>query len=134
MIRRFVDYVTADGDDAGMIAARLERLKFEKIVRERTYTETLAELERERRPVIVRAEQTCFACPAQWNAWGPDGSQYYLRYRHSFGSVDLTRRADGEWLDNRSEQVAYFNTDENDGGVISLEEFCERAGLELRLS
>jgi len=134
-IRRLVDYVTADGDDAGTIVARLERLKFERIVREKTYTETLAELERERRPVIVRANQTCYACPSQWDAWGDDGSQYYLRYRHSYGSAERVRRGADEWLDgDRRETVGEFETDEQDGGVISLEEFCERAGLELRLS
>jgi hypothetical protein len=85
------------------------------------------------RPVIVRAEQTCFACPAQWDAWDADGSQYYLRYRHSFGSAERVRRGEGEWLDgDRRETVGEFETDEDDGGVISLEKFCERAGLELR--
>lgn len=134
MIRRLIDYVTADGDVTGAIAGRLERLKFEAIVRQKTYTETLAELLNERRPVIVRANQTCYACPSQWDAWGDDGTQYYLRYRHSLGSADIMRRADGEWLDNAAERVAEFETDEQDGGVISLEEFCERAGLELRLT
>lgn len=87
------------------------------------------------RPVIVRANQTCFACPAQWDAWGADGSQYYLRYRHSFGSAERVRRGTDEWLDgDRRETVGEFETDETDGGVISLEEFCERAGLELRLA
>jgi hypothetical protein len=88
----------------------------------------------EARSVIVRAVQTCGACPAQWDAWGNDGTQYYLRYRHSFGSAEIRRTADGEWLDSSPERVAEFETDEQDGGVISLEEFCERAGLELRLS
>lgn len=96
---------------------------------------TWVKLPREARPVIVRAEQTCFACPAQWDAWGPDGSQYYLRYRHSFGSAERVRRGADEWLDgDRRETVGEFETDETDGGVISLAEFCERAGLELRLA
>jgi hypothetical protein len=125
-IRQFVNYITADGFSADAIVTRLERMKFEEIIREAGLASA--------RPVIVRAEQTCFACPAQWDAWGADGSQYYLRYRHSSGYVQLARRADGEWLDNERPTVAEFETDEQDGGVISLEEFCERAGLELRLT
>lgn len=87
------------------------------------------------RPVIIRAVQTCFGCPAQWDAWDADGSQYYLRYRHSFGTAERVRRGADEWLDgDRRETVGEFGTGEDDGGVISLEEFCERAGLELRLT
>jgi hypothetical protein len=125
-IRQFVNYITADGFGTDAIVTRLERLKFEQIIGEAGPASA--------RPVIVRAEQTCFACPAQWDAWGADGTQYYLRYRHSFGSAEIRRTADGEWLDSNPERVAEFETDEQDGGVISLEEFCERADLELRLA
>lgn len=125
-IRQFVNYITADGFGTDAIVTRLERLKFEQIIGEAGLASS--------RPVIVRAEQTCFACPAQWNAWDADGTQYYLRYRHSLGSAEIRRTADGEWLDSNPERVAEFETDEQDGGVISLEEFCERADLELRLS
>lgn len=45
LIRRFVDYVTAGGSDVSSMVARMERLKFEVIVREKTYGEVLAELE-----------------------------------------------------------------------------------------
>jgi hypothetical protein len=41
-IRRFVDYVTADGFGAGRLVARMERLKFETIVTGKTYAEVLA--------------------------------------------------------------------------------------------
>jgi hypothetical protein len=43
-IRRFVDYVTAGGSDFGSMVTRMERLKFETIVREKTYGEVLAEM------------------------------------------------------------------------------------------
>lgn len=42
-IRRFVDYVTADGFDAGRIVTRMERLTFETIVTGKTYGEVLAD-------------------------------------------------------------------------------------------
>ncbi len=43
MIRRFVDYVTADGFGAGSMVTRMERLKFETIVSGKSYGEVLAE-------------------------------------------------------------------------------------------
>lgn len=84
-------------------------------------------------PVIVRATQTSFGCPAAWDAWGEDGSQYYLGYRHSFGRAERVRQGAHDWLSEHV-AVAEFETDEDDGGVISLEEFCERADLPLMLS
>lgn len=44
-IRRFVDYVTADGFDCGAMVTRMERLKFETIVTGKTYAQVLAEAE-----------------------------------------------------------------------------------------
>ena len=44
-IRRFVAYLTAGGSDCGSMVTRLERLKFETIVGEKTYGEVLAEME-----------------------------------------------------------------------------------------
>lgn len=41
--RRFVDYVTADGASVESMVARMERPKFETIVREKSYREVLAE-------------------------------------------------------------------------------------------
>jgi hypothetical protein len=126
-IRQFVDYITADGFSMDAVVTRMERMKFEEIIGEAGLASA--------RPAIVRANQTCYACPSQWDAWDADGSQYYLRYRHSYGSAERVRRGADEWLDGgRRETVGEFETDETDGGVISLEEFCERAGLELRLS
>ena len=36
---------------------------------------------------LVRVEQTCMACPSQWDAWDKDGTYYYIRYRWGFLSV-----------------------------------------------
>ena len=46
MATRFVAYITADGFDAGRMITRMEQLKFETIVRQETYREVLADLER----------------------------------------------------------------------------------------
>jgi hypothetical protein len=40
-IRRFVEYVTADGYDCGSMVTRMERLKFESIVGEKSIAEVL---------------------------------------------------------------------------------------------
>lgn len=44
-LRRFTAYVTADGFDVGSMVTRMERLKFETIVGQQSYSEVLAELE-----------------------------------------------------------------------------------------
>jgi len=45
LIRRFVDYVTADGFDTAHTVTRMERLKFETIVTGKTCGEVLADAE-----------------------------------------------------------------------------------------
>lgn len=77
---------------------------------------------------IVKANQTCFACPSQWDAWTDTGLYLYLRFRYGFGTVSM-RDTDGEPL-----RVSEFSTDGELDGVISLEEFCRRAGIRLALT
>ena len=45
-IRRFVDYVTADGSSVQAMVTRMERLKFETIVTGKSYREVLAETDK----------------------------------------------------------------------------------------
>jgi hypothetical protein len=45
LIRRFVDFVTADGFDTARTVTRMERLKFETIVTGKTYAQVLGDLE-----------------------------------------------------------------------------------------
>lgn len=33
---------------------------------------------------LVKIEQTCTACPSQWDAWDEDGEYYYIRYRWGY--------------------------------------------------
>lgn len=82
---------------------------------------------------LVRAEQTCFGCPSQWDAWDAEGNQYYLRFRHGFGSIDLRgRMVDGEmeWLD-RGDSIATFTFGDQWEGYITLPEFADKAGIRL---
>ncbi len=83
---------------------------------------------------IVRAAQTSFACPSQWDAWTDDGRYVYLRFRHGHGTVTVYPSPDTDTWDFKTPPVASFEDDDEWNGVISLEEFCERAGIELAAS
>ncbi len=37
---------------------------------------------------ITKIDQTCWACPSQWDMWANDGKQYYVRYRWGHLTVD----------------------------------------------
>lgn len=98
---------------------------------------------------LVRAVQTSIACPSQWDAWDAEGRYYYLRFRHGYGTVEAAPtkelwRADCVELPV-SEERPYggyswpgtdflsehdFEDEEADGS-ITLEGFCEKAGLAL---
>jgi hypothetical protein len=84
--------------------------------------------ERERRPVIVRAVQTCVGCPALWDAWDEDGNYWAFRFRNGHGAAQRGETGPGPHAG------LSFDDDDDMAGVISLEEFCERVGLELRLA
>lgn len=69
---------------------------------------------------IVRAVQTCDACPSQWDAVTVDGTELYLRFRHGYGRAAL---------EHSDETVSDFSYGDPLLGVISLSKFCELAGL-----
>ena len=73
---------------------------------------------------IVKAVRTCYACPSQWDAWSDDGHYLYLRFRHGHGTASTVLGATTRSL------VAEFTADDADG-VIELDDFCRRAGIEL---
>lgn len=75
--------------------------------------------------IIVRAEQTCWACPAQWDAWDLDGGYWYLRYRSGIGTM---HREEGH-----TDGPLRFDTGDRLDGSITLADFCERIGVTLAL-
>ncbi len=82
--------------------------------------------------IIVKAVQTCIACPSQWDAWDLDGNYWYLRYRHGRGTAERQPGPDpGTWT-NDGPNISFEHGDHL-AGSIDLEEFCERAGLNLAL-
>lgn len=99
---------------------------------------------------IVRTVQTSIACPAQWDMWDDEGNYYYARFRH--GSASVIQYEDENWIEAGWKPdpedgdmtgwayrgnvkftgfVAGFTGEDEWRGWISLEEFCERAGLTL---
>jgi len=79
---------------------------------------------------IVKAIQTCYACPSAWDAWTDEGQYLYLRYRYSHGTATIY---DNEISNESKGRIADFVVGEPLDGCITLEEFCIRAGLELDL-
>jgi len=85
---------------------------------------------------LVRAVQTCMACPSQWDAWDAEGYYYYLRYRSGHGTITRYGGPDGlgsEAAWNRFEGVliSEFTYGHPLDGFISLEEFAHLAGIAL---
>lgn len=82
---------------------------------------------------LVRAVCTSFACPSQWDAWDSDGKYYYLRFRHGVGQIRHYPGGPNFWdrLDEEPELIARFEVDDEWAGVIELEEFAQKAGIEL---
>lgn len=69
--------------------------------------------------ILVRAVQTCHACPSQWDAWDLDGRYWYLRFRSGRGTMGR---------DYLTGQLS-FEVDDGLAGAISLAEFCDRIGV-----
>jgi hypothetical protein len=82
---------------------------------------------------LVRAVQTCMACPSQWDAWDADGNYYYLRYRSGHGEIRRYRTED--WLDSTDDEyeatVGTFDYGHPLDGTLSLAEFADLAGITL---
>jgi hypothetical protein len=96
----------------------------------------VASREASRQPVIVRAVQTCDACPSQWDAWDAEGAYWYLRYRFGQGTARQAGAEGGSTgRDGEGEpgRVLSFRHGDPLDGSISLEEFCVHAGLRLEL-
>lgn len=82
--------------------------------------------------VLARVVRTCVAVPSQWNAWTVDGQYLYLRYRSGIGTVDAYDIEDSDaWTRIPDGAVARFDTGDPLDGEMDIEEFCQRASLQL---
>lgn len=83
---------------------------------------------------IIKAVMTSNACPSQWDAWTDEGDYVYLRYRHGYGYAKVYENEN--WWNggnNAGTQVASFEYGDDLDGFITLQDFCEKANLELDL-
>ncbi|MDJ1137577.1 hypothetical protein [Streptomyces iconiensis] len=71
---------------------------------------------------LVRVVQTSSAAPLTWDAWTSDGQLLHLRYRFGVGTV-TPHDAD--------EPATRFGRLSMQDREITLQDFCERAGLHL---
>lgn len=92
------------------------------------------------RPIgIVRAVCTSIAAPSQWDAWDGEGNYYYLRFRHGVGQV--VHYSDENWCDrddpseawppSEDQLIAWFEIEDEDVPLLTLQEFAQHAGLYL---
>lgn len=81
-------------------------------------------------PALVRAVQTCAACPAQWDAWDASGQYYYLRFRSGLGSVETAESAkDYVDISTPNTLITSFEHGDRWAGEMTLEEFLAHAGI-----
>lgn len=80
--------------------------------------------------LLVRVVETCHACPSQWDAWTTDGQYLYLRYRHGIGSVEEQPSNNLDTWDMDRPPLVEWD-DDTGNGDIDLDEFLEKAGLQL---
>lgn len=89
---------------------------------------------------IVKAVQTCIACPAQWDAWDDQGRFWYLRYRYAHGQARQyeegpdwyeTEPAPGSPWPEPVEVLDFSYGDSPYDGIIELPKFCELIGFTL---
>lgn len=86
------------------------------------------------RPItIIKAVQTCRACPSQWDAWDSEGRYWYLRYRFSRGTAEQQPDPDYETWTRKEPEIEFSTGRGSYDGTIELEEFCELAAMRLRL-
>lgn len=83
------------------------------------------------RYTVVKAVQTCRACPSQWDAWTDEGQYLYLRFRHGVGTVEAQPGPEVFSWTNDGPVLEFIHGDLD--GSISLKEFAEHANLKLAL-
>lgn len=76
---------------------------------------------------LIRLEQTCWACPSQWDAWDSEGGYYYIRFRWGFLSV--SKGSSDTWDDH--EEVYGRQISDDLDGVLTTEEMLAKTGMTL---
>jgi hypothetical protein len=66
----------------------------------------------ETKPIVaVDLEQTCSACPSQWQGYTSEGKELYIRFRHGYLAVYVDEQVVFDYSDNRLAD-GYMETEE----------------------
>jgi len=75
---------------------------------------------------MIEKHRTCMACPSQWEGKLDDGRMFYMRYRHSHFSFEVSLKPTDDVYDAiDGELVVHVTTDEDDGGWMTDGEALE---------
>lgn len=77
---------------------------------------------------IAKLKQTCTACPSQWDAWGDDGSYYYVRFRWGCLEVDHAASQD-EWWDKPERTLYHLQLSDGLDGLMTTEQMLIHTGF-----
>lgn len=72
--------------------------------------------------------QTCTACPSQWDGWLTDNRMIYCRYRWGILSINISKTPTDDYCDPNTEWESFYSErigDEYDG-IMSQEELITR--------
>ena len=73
------------------------------------------------KPAVKSIEQTCFACPSQWEGKTTEGERLYCRYRYGILSVSVGEGVDRQVLMSRDMGDPW-------GGVMNLVQLIRHTG------
>lgn len=75
---------------------------------------------------VVHIEQTCDACPSQWNGLTDDNRQFYARFRWGKLSICMSEPNDtGEYAGVRGKEIFFKQRSDGLDGHMTYEELVE---------
>jgi hypothetical protein len=78
--------------------------------------------------VVKEIEQTCEACPSQWEGYSDDGRSIYVRYRWGFLSVRIGSPGDkSEFAGVRGKEILHKKLGDSYHGFLSYEDLVKAA-------
>lgn len=78
---------------------------------------------------VVNLVMTCLACPSQWEGYLEDGRMVYIRYRHGFGTVRVSKEPTENIHDAVLGEVVLEWTIRGIDGEVSTEEMLSATGI-----
>lgn len=76
--------------------------------------------------VVIEIEQTCFACPSQWEGYTDDDRSIYVRYRWGFLSVRIGSPGDkSEFAGVRGKEILRKQLGDSYLGFLDYEDLVK---------